>query len=63
MESQGFNGNKLELSLYGISAGAQLSLVYGFSNQNKIFPLKYLMNSVGLVSLDPKYWYKHTHQI
>ena len=60
LESQGFNGDKLELSLYGISAGAQLSLVYGFSNQNKILPLKYLMNSVGPISLDSNYWYKPT---
>ena len=57
--SEGFDGDKLELSLYGISAGAQLILLYGLGYQgNDVIPIKYLMNAVGPVSCDLNYWYK-----
>ena len=55
--SQGFNGDLLELSLYGISAGGQLILLYTFSIKNKIIPLKYIMNSVGVASIEPQNWF------
>ena len=55
--SQGFNGDLLELSLYGISAGGQLILLYTFSIKNKLLPLKYIMNSVGVSSIEPQNWY------
>ena len=44
--------------MYGISAGAQLCMVYGFSNKNNEIPIKFLMNSVGPISLYEKNWYK-----
>ena len=57
--SQNFDGSKLELALYGISSGGQLILSYGFSdkNRNEIIPIKFLMNAVGIATLDEKYWY------
>ena len=55
--SQNFDGDKLELSLYGISAGGQLIMLYSFSVKNKIIPLKYVMNSVGVFSIEPQNWY------
>ena len=58
LQSQKFDGNKLELSLYGISAGGQLILLYSFSDKNKILPIKFIMNSVGVSSIDPNLWYK-----
>ena len=58
LKSQGFNESKLELSLYGISAGGQLILTYAFSDKNKLLPIKYLVNCVGVITLDPFYWYQ-----
>lgn len=57
--AQNFDGDKLELALYGISSGGQLILSYGFSdkNRNEIIPVKFLMNAVGIAILDEKYWY------
>ena len=55
--SQNFDGDKLELSLYGISAGGQLIMLYSFSVKNKIIPLKYVMNSVGVFSIEPQNWF------
>ena len=56
--SQNFDGNKLLLGLYGISAGGELILTYAFSDNNKILPIKFLFNSVGVVSINSTYWYK-----
>lgn len=58
LKSLDFDETKLELALYGISAGAQLCMVYGFSNKNNEIPIKFLMNSVGPISLYEKNWYK-----
>ena len=58
LSSEGFNENLLELSLYGISAGGQLILLYTFSVNDIPLPIKYIMNSVGVSSIEPKYWYK-----
>lgn len=61
LESQNFDGAKLELALYGISAGGQLILLYTFSDKNdknNTIPIKFIMNSVGICNMDPKYWYK-----
>ena len=54
---KGFDEDKLELSLYGISAGGQLILLYAFTDKNKILPIKFILNSVGVTTIDPKYWY------
>jgi len=56
--SQGFDGEKLEMALYGISAGGQLILTYTFSNKAEIIPIKFIMNSVGVVTINSTYWYK-----
>jgi len=58
LESQGFDGSKLKLSLYGISAGGQLILLYAFLNKIEIIPLKFIINSVGISDMDDFYWYK-----
>ena len=55
--TKGFDEDKLELSLYGISAGGQLILLYSFTDKNKILPIKFILNSVGVTTIDPKYWY------
>ena len=54
----GFDGNKLELAIGGASSGAHLSLLYGYSMKNICFPLKFLINVCGPLSLETKYWYK-----
>ena len=46
LESQGFDGSKLKLSLYGISAGGQLILLYAFLNKIEIIPLKFIINII-----------------
>ena len=56
--SEGFKGDLLELSLYGISAGGQLILLYTFSVNDIPLPIKFIMNSVGVSSIEPEYWYK-----
>ena len=56
--SQNFEGDKLELALYGISAGGQLILTYALSNKDDVIPIKYIMNAVGIVSINSTYWYK-----
>ena len=56
--SQGFDGDKLEMALYGISAGGQLILTYAFSNKAETIPIKFIMNSVGIASINSTYWYK-----
>ena len=54
----GFNENKLELAIGGVSSGAHLSLLYGYSMKNIPFPLKFLINYLGPLSLENKFWYK-----
>ena len=56
--SQNFDGDKLEMALYGISAGGQLILTYAFSNKAETIPIKFIMNSVGIASINSTYWYK-----
>ena len=57
LRSEGFNEDLLELSLYGISAGGQLILLYTFSVNDIPIPIKFIMNSVGVSSIESKYWY------
>ena len=54
----GFDKNKLELVIGGISSGAHLSLLYGYSMKNSPFPIKYLINYCGPLSLENIFWYK-----
>ena len=58
LKNLGFDENKLELAIGGVSSGAHLSLLYGYSMKNIPIPLKFLINIVGPLSLEIKYWYK-----
>lgn len=60
---EGFDGNKLELALGGISAGAHLSLLYGYSIKKTPIPIKFVINQVGPISLEPEYWYKIKNEV
>ena len=50
LAKEGFNIDKLEMAIGGVSAGAHLSLLYSFSMKNIPLPLKYIIDFVGPVS-------------
>ena len=52
----GFDENKLELFLSGGSAGAHLSLLYSYMIKNPPIPIKFIINYVGPVTLNPDYF-------
>ena len=58
LETLGFNSNKLGMAIGGVSAGTHISLLYGYSIKKTPIPLKFLINIVGPLSLEPEYWYK-----
>jgi len=58
LKDRGFNENKLELAIGGYSSGAHITLLYGYSIKNIPIPLKFLIDFVGPITLEPKYWYK-----
>ena len=58
LKNRGFNENKLELAIGGYSSGGHITLLYGYCIKNIPIPLKFLIDFVGPVTLDPKYWYK-----
>ena len=58
LKEEGFDENKLELAIGGISAGGHLSLLYGYSMKNSPLPIKFIINNVGVVSFESEYWYK-----
>ena len=55
LKNEGFNENNLELVLSGVSAGGHLSMLYGYLMGNKAsyIPIKYIVNYVGPLTLDP----------
>ena len=57
LNKEGFDENKLEIALGGASGGAHLSLLYGYSIKNSPLLAKFVINIVGLVSLEPEGWY------
>ena len=57
LEKKGFDSNKLELAIGGISAGAHISLLYGYSIKKTPLKIKFLINIVGPLSLEPEFWY------
>ena len=57
LKKEGFEETKLEIALGEASAGAHLSLLYGYSIKNSPLPVKFVINIVGLVSLEPEGWY------
>ena len=59
LKNEGFsqNDNQYEIALGGISSGAHLSLLYGYSIKNSPIPVKFIINFVAPVTLEPEYWY------
>lgn len=57
LNKEGFDENELEIALGGASAGVHLSLLYGYYIKNNPIPVKFVINIVGLVSLEPDFWY------
>ena len=49
LKNKGFDENKLELGIYGFSSGAHIVLLYGYSIKNIPLPLKFIINSLGLL--------------
>ena len=58
LNNRGFDESKLELALGGASSGAHLALLYGYSINNCPIPIKFIINIVGPVSMEPQYFYK-----
>jgi acetyl esterase/lipase len=56
--SRNFDADKLELALGGTSSGAHVALLYTYSMKNSPIPIKFVIDIVGPVSLEPKCWYK-----
>jgi len=58
LKIEGFDDTKLEVAIGGISSGAHLSSLYGYSFKNSPIPVKFIINLSGVLSLDPEFWYK-----
>ena len=58
LKNLGFDESKLELALGGASSGAHLVMLYGYSIKKCPLPIKFIINLVGPVSLEPEYFYK-----
>ena len=58
LKNIGFDETKLEMAIGGISAGAHIALLYGYSIKKTPIPLKFLINIVGPLNLESEYWYK-----
>ena len=56
LKNEGFDENKIEVALGGMSAGAHLSLLYAYSIKKTPIPIKFVINIVGPISLEPKFW-------
>ena len=59
LKNEGFsqNDNKYEIVLGGISSRVHLSLLYRYSIKNSPISVKFIINFVGPVTLEPEYWY------
>ena len=59
LKSRNFDINKLEIALGGTSAGGHIALLYSYSMKNSSpIPIKFIIDIVGPISLEPKFWYK-----
>ena len=58
LEKIGLDRNKLELAIGGVSAGAHLTLLYSYIIEETKLPIKFIVDIVGPISLEPKYWYR-----
>ncbi len=60
LKNEGFsqNDNKYEMAIGGLSSGGHLALLYGLSIKQSPIPVKFIIDFVGPVTLEPEYWYK-----
>ena len=56
LKEKGYDENKLEVIIAGGSAGAHLSLLYSYMIKNPPIPIKFILDMVGPVTLEPEYW-------
>ena len=56
--NKGFDENKLELILIGGSSGAHLCLLYSYMYKNHPLPIKFVINEVGPVTLNPDFFFQ-----
>lgn len=58
LKTEGFDDTKLEVAIGGMSSGAHLASLYGYSFKNSPIPVKFIINLSGVLSLEPEFWYK-----
>ena len=58
LKNEGFDENKLEMAIGGISSGSHLASLYAYSIKKTPIQIKFIINFVGPLSLEPEYWYK-----
>ena len=58
LKIEGFDDTKLEVANGGMSSGAHLSSLYGYSFKKSPIPVKFIINLSGPLSLEPEFWYK-----
>lgn len=58
LRDKGFNETKLELAIAGFSSGAHIALLYAYSYKNSPIKIKFVINSLGPVTLESEYYYK-----
>lgn len=58
LEKNGLDRNKLEFAIGGVSAGAHICLLYSYLIEEPPLPIKFIVDIVGPISLEPKYWYR-----
>ena len=58
LKNKGFDIDKLEMAIGGMSAGAHIALLYGFKIKNTPIPIKFIIDIVGPISLEIDDWYK-----
>ena len=54
LSKEGFDTNKLEFAIGGHSAGGHLSLLYAYSINNIPYPIKFVVDLLGPVSIEPE---------
>ena len=59
LKDLGFDANKLKLAIGGYSAGSHIALLYSYLIKDiNIIPIQFVIDFVGPIGLDPKYYYK-----
>ncbi len=57
LKDKGFNETKLELAIGGGSSGAHIALLYAYSYKKSPIEIKFVINILGPVTLESKYYY------